>query len=141
MHRGLYTVAEPASRDYLSRKQANPETQALAGSIVLISETDRSEFDKSLATFKTFLERHTTASVPDDQRLDGPLVCAIGEAYLQRLLATSRVDIARNACQIAIEIPHPEPRVRTYFSERLARVEMIDKPGRRSLERILTASP
>jgi thiol-disulfide isomerase/thioredoxin len=127
--RGLYREAEPAARAYLSKEQGEPETHALAASVVLITRADRGEFEQSLADLKQFLARRAAAQVPDNRRLAGPLVCALGEAYLQRLIHGGRLDIARQVCHLGVGANHPDPLVPSYFAERLARLEMVGKPG------------
>ena len=61
------------------------ENFALAASIILIIEAERGEFDKSVVELKEFLKQRTAADISDEHRLPAPLVCAVGEAYLQRL--------------------------------------------------------
>jgi thiol-disulfide isomerase/thioredoxin len=127
--RGFYREAEPAARSCLARESGQAETHALAASVVLIGEADRGEFDKSLADLKAFLERRAAAHLPDDRRLAGPLVCAVGEAYLQRLIRGSRLDIAREVCRLACGSKHPDPAVQAYFADRLSRLELVGKPA------------
>jgi thiol-disulfide isomerase/thioredoxin len=127
--RGLYREAEPGARAYLAREHGEVETQALAASVVLITLADQGKFDESLTALKRFLERRAAAQVPDDRRLPGPIVCAVGEAYLQRLNRGGRIDIARQVCQLAMKSNHPDGAVPSYFAERLARLEMIGKPA------------
>jgi len=127
--RGLYLQAERAARTYLAREQGEPETHALAASITLISRAERGEFDQSLADLKQFLEQRAAANVPDDRRLPGPLVCAVGEAYLQRLIRGGRIDIARQVCRLGASSDHPGRVVQSYFAERLSRLDMVGKPA------------
>jgi thiol-disulfide isomerase/thioredoxin len=127
--RGLYLQAEPAARAYLAREQGEPETLALAASIALISRADRGEFDQSLADLTRFLERRAAATIPDGRRLPAPLVCAVGEAYLQRLIQGGRIDIAREVCRLEAHSDHPGRVVQNHFGERLARLDMIGKPA------------
>jgi peroxiredoxin len=127
--RKFYSDAAPAALEYLTKKPGHPENQTLAGSIVLLSQTERGELDKSLATLKGFLSEHATATTSDEERIPGGLICAMGEAYLQQLLGAGHLDTARSACRIVTENAHPDPAVRTYFAERLARIDMIGKPA------------
>jgi len=92
-------------------------------------EAERGEFDKSLAEVKEFLKRRAAAEISDDERLAAPLVCAVGEAYLQRLVRGGRYDIARQVCSLLTESGHPDPAVKSYFAHRLARFEMVGKPA------------
>jgi thiol-disulfide isomerase/thioredoxin len=125
--RGLYAEAEPSARAYLARKKGEPETQALAASVILVAHAERGEFERSLAELKQFLDSRAAAPVPDDRRLPGALICAVGEAYLQRLIRGGRFDIARQVCHLALNNTHPDKVVQTYFTERLARLDLVGK--------------
>jgi len=127
--RGFYTEAEQVARAYLAREHGEPESHALAASIILIGRAERGEFDASLADLKTFLARRAASEVADEHRLSSPLVCAVGEAYLQRLIRGGRFDIAREVCRLLMDSNHPDPVIRDYFAGRLARFEMIGKPA------------
>jgi thiol-disulfide isomerase/thioredoxin len=129
VHRGLYQEAEPAARAYLQRDKIEYEPEALAASILLISRADRGEFDQSLADLKTLLATIAAAQVPEHRRLPAPLVCAIGESYLQRLVQGGRLEIAKEACKLGTAINHPDPVVADYFNRRLARLAMVGKPA------------
>ena len=96
---------------------------------MLIMDAERGEFDKSLAELKEFLKRAAAAEVADEDRLPAPLVCAVGEAYLQRLARGGRYDIARQVCSLLSESGHPDPVVKCYFDHRLARFAMVGKPA------------
>ncbi len=126
---GLYQEAEAAARGYLARDVGNPATHALAGSIVVIAHADRGQFDRSLAELKGFLDRRAAAQTPDDQRLPASLVCAVGEAYLQRVVRSGRLDIAREICRLLISNDHPDAAIDKYFAERLTRFDMVGKPA------------
>jgi thiol-disulfide isomerase/thioredoxin len=126
---GLYQEAEAAARAYLAKEDGDPATHALAGSIVVVAHADRGQFDRSLAELKGFLDRRASAQTPDDRRLPAALVCAVGEAYLQRLVRSGRLDIARDVCRLAISIDHPDRTTQAYFTERLARLDMVGKPA------------
>jgi thiol-disulfide isomerase/thioredoxin len=126
---GLYQEAESAARAYLAKEEGDAATHALAGSIVVVAHADRGQFDQSLAELKGFLDRKAAAQIPDDRRLPSSLVCAVGEAYLQRLIRGGRLDIAREACRSAIANDHPDPTIDKYFSDRLARLDMVGKPA------------
>jgi thiol-disulfide isomerase/thioredoxin len=127
--RSLYGEAEPIARAYLAHDRGEHETYALATSISLIMDAERGEFDRSFAELKAFLKQRAAAEVLDEQRLPAPLVCAVGEAYLQRLVRGGRYDIARQVCSLLSESGHPDDAVKTYFNHRLARFEMIGKPA------------
>ncbi len=127
--RGLYSDAEPAARAYLAHERGEHENFALATSIILIMDAERGEFDKSLAEAKQFLNQRATAGIADENRLQAPLVCAVGEAYLQRVVRAGRYDIARQVCSVLAESGHPDEVVKNYFNHRLARFNMIGKPA------------
>ena len=127
--RSLYGDAEPIARAYLAHDRGEHENFALATSIALVMDAERGEFDKSFAEVKAFLKQRATAEVADEQRLPAPLVCAVGEAYLQRLIRGGRYDIARRVCGFLCESSHPDPAVKSYFNNRQARFEMIGKPA------------
>ncbi len=129
---GLYQDSEPAARAYLAKEEGDAATHALAGSIVVVAQADRGQFDRSLAELKGFLDRKAAAQTPDDRRLPSSLVCAVGEAYLQRLVQNGRLDIAREVCRLVIANDHPDSAIDKYFSERLARLDMVGKPARQS---------
>ncbi|MGC8640971.1 MAG: TlpA family protein disulfide reductase, partial [Isosphaeraceae bacterium] len=127
--RNLYAEAEPAARAYLSRETAgDPQSQALAASIVLVNRASRGEYEQSLADLETFLKARAAEQLPEDKRLPPGLVFAVAEAYLQRLFQGARYDIARKVCELAVA-EHPDPGVRAYFERRKARIEMIGKPA------------
>jgi peroxiredoxin len=126
---GLYAEAEPAARAYLAHARGEHENYALATSIALIMEAERGEFEMSLGEIKNFLKQRATSAVADDRRLPAPLVCAVGEAYLQRLVRGGRYDIARQVCSLLSESGHPDEAVKNYFAHRLARFEMVGKPA------------
>jgi thiol-disulfide isomerase/thioredoxin len=126
---GLYSEAEPPARAYLAHARGDHENFALAASIVLIMEAERGEFDKSLTEAKEFLKRRAAAEVAEEHRLTAPLVCAVGEAYLQRVVRGGRYDIARQVCSLLCESGHPDQVVKNYFSHRLARFDMVGKPA------------
>jgi thiol-disulfide isomerase/thioredoxin len=127
--RGFYQEAESIARAYLAQEQGELQTHALAESVALISRADRGEFDQSLADLKGFLHNRAAAHVPDERRLPAALVCAMGEAYLQRLIHGGRLDIAKEVCRLASASNHPDQVVDRYFAERLARLEMVGKPA------------
>jgi thiol-disulfide isomerase/thioredoxin len=127
--RGLYSEAEPAARAYLSHGRGEHENYALAASIVLIMDAERGEFEKSLVELKEFLKQRAAAEIADEDRLAAPYVCAVGEAYLQRLVRGGRYDIARQVCSLLSASGHPDPVVKSYFSHRLSRFAMVGKPA------------
>ena len=92
-------------------------------------DAERGEFDRSFSELKAFLKQRAAAEVADEHRLPAPLVCAVGEAYLQRLVRGGRYDIARQVCSLLCESGHPDAVVKTYFDHRLARFEMVGKPA------------
>ena len=127
--RNLYTEAETAAQAYLTRDTAGePQSQALAASIVLVNRASRGEYEQSLADLETFLKRRTAEKLPQDQRLPPGLIFAVAEAYLQRLFQGSRYDIAKKVCELAVA-EHLDPTVKAYFERRKARIEMIGKPA------------
>jgi thiol-disulfide isomerase/thioredoxin len=127
--RGLYGDAEATARAYLSHPRGEHENFALATSIILIMDAERGDFDKSLADIKEFLKQRSAGEVADENRLPAPLVCAVGEAYLQRVVRAGRYDIARQACGLVAESGHPDAVVKNYFSHRMARFDMVGKPA------------
>jgi peroxiredoxin len=127
--RGLYSDAEPIARAYIAHDRGEHETFALATSVALIMDAERGEFDRSFSELKAFLKQRAAAQVADDQRLPAPLVCAVGEAYLQRLVRGGRYDIARQVCGLLCESGHPDAVVKDYFNHRMARFEMVGKPA------------
>jgi peroxiredoxin len=126
---GLYSDAEAAARAYLAHPTGDHENYALAAAIVLIMDAERGEYDKSFADAKEFLKQRAAAQLSDEQRLAGPLVCAVGEAYLARLVHGGRYDLARQACSLLVDSGHPDPSVKSYFAQRLSRLEMVGKPA------------
>ena len=141
--RGFYQEAEPIARAYLAKEQGEPETHALAESIALISRADRGEFDQSLADLKGFLQSRAAAQVPDDRRLPAALVCAMGEAYLQRLIRGGRLDIAKEVCRLASTSNHPDRVVDALFrrAARPARNGRQARPHDRRQRRRRQAGP
>ena len=128
--RGLYREAEPTARAYLARPLGEHENYALAASIVLIMQAERGEFEKSLAELKEFVKRRAGPETADEHRLTAPLVCRVGEAYLERLVRGGRYEIARQVCSVLSETGHPDAAIKNYFTHRLARFEMVGKPAR-----------
>ena len=131
--RNLYAEAEPAAKAYLAREdQGEPQSQALAASIVLVNRAARGEYEQSLADLEGFPQ---TPRGSEDSRgspvCPPALVFAVAEAYLQRLIQGGRYDIAQKVCQLAVA-NHPDPGVKAYFERRKARIELIGKPRRRS---------
>ncbi len=127
--RGLYSEAESLARAYLAHARGDHENFALAASIILIKQAERGEFDKSVVELKEFLKQRAAADVSDEHRLPAPLVCAVGEAYLQRLARGGRYDLAKEVCNLLSQTGHPDPTVKPYFEHRLARFEMVGKPA------------
>jgi thiol-disulfide isomerase/thioredoxin len=125
--RGLYAQADPAARAYLARETGEPENHALAATIALVTRAERGQFDESLADLKRFLERRATAGIPDERRLPAALVCAVGEAYLHRLIRGGRFDLAREVCRLGAATDHPDKAVANHFAQRLTRFEMVGK--------------
>jgi peroxiredoxin len=126
--RGLFSAAEPAARAYSAREEGAPQSHALAAMISLIAEADRGEYDRSLSELEGFVKRRAAVHIPEEQRLPPPLLFAVGEAYLQRLVQGGRYDIARKVCQLAIA-NRSDPAVKAHFEKRLARIDMIGKPA------------
>jgi thiol-disulfide isomerase/thioredoxin len=126
--RGFFNAAEPAARAYLSREDGPPQSQALAAMISLIARADRGEYDRSLADLEGFLKRRAAVQIPEEERLPPPLLFAVGEAYLQRLIQGGRYDIARKVCQLAIA-NRSDPAIKAHFEKRQARIDMIGKPA------------
>jgi len=126
--RGFFNAAEPAARAYLSREEGAPQSQALAAMISLIAQADRGEYDRSLADLEGFLKRRAAVHIPEEQRLPPPLLFAVGEAYLQRLIQGGRYDIARKVCQLAVA-NRSDPAIKAHFEKRQARLDMIGKPA------------
>ena len=126
--RGFFSTAEPAARAYLSREEGAPQSQALAAMISLIARADRGEYDRSLADLEAFLKRRAAVHIPEEQRLPPPLLFAVAEAYLQRLIQGGRYDIARKVCQLAVA-NRSDPAIKAHFEKRQARLDMIGKPA------------
>jgi thiol-disulfide isomerase/thioredoxin len=127
--RNLYGEAEAAARAYMTRDTpGDPQSQALAASIVLVNRAARGQYDQSLNDLERFLERRAAEKLPEDQRLPSGLVFAVAEAYLQRLFQGGRYDIAKKVCDLAVA-EHPDPAVKAYFQRRRARIELIGKPA------------
>jgi thiol-disulfide isomerase/thioredoxin len=126
--RGLFNAAEPAARAYLAREGGPPQSQALAAMITLIARADRGEYDRSLEDLVAFIKSRAVAQVPEEQRLPPPLVIAVGEAYLQRLIQGGRYDIAGKVCQLAIA-NRSSPEIKAHFEKRRARLDMVGKPA------------
>lgn len=126
--RGFFNTAEPAACAYLSREEGSPQSQALAAMISLIARADRGEYDRSLADLEGFLKRRAAVHIPEEQRLPPPLLFAVGEAYLQRLIQGGRYDIARKVCQLAVA-SRSDPAIKAHFEKRQARLDMIGKPA------------
>ncbi len=124
--REFFNTAEPAARAYLSREEGLPQSQALAAMISLIARADRGEYDRSLADLEEFLKRRAAARIPEEQRLPPPLLFAVGEAYLQRLIQGGRYDIARKVCELAVA-NRSDPAIKAHFENRQARLDMIGK--------------
>ena len=118
--RGFFNTAEPAARAYLAREEGESQSQALAAMISLIARADRGEYDQSLADLQAFLKRRAAVQIPEEQRLPPPLLFAVAEAYLQRLIQGGRYDIARTVCQLAIA-NRSDPAIKAHFEKRLAR--------------------
>jgi thiol-disulfide isomerase/thioredoxin len=127
--RGLYAGAEPAARAYLARETGEPENHALAATIAVVARAQGGQFDESLAELKQFLQHRASANIPDERRLPGAMVCAVGEAYLQHLIRGGRFDIAREVCRLGAAIDHPDKAVAHHFAQRLHRFEMVGKPA------------
>jgi peroxiredoxin len=126
--RNLFDSAEPAARAYLAREGGAPQSHALAAMISLIARADRGEYDGSLADLEGFIRRRAALQIPEDQKLPPPLLFAVGEAYLQRLIQGGRYDIARKACEMAIA-NRSDPAIKDHFEKRLARLDLIGKPA------------
>ncbi len=126
--RSFFNAAEPAARVYLSREGGPPQSQALAAMISLIALADRGEYDRSLADLQGFLKRRAAAQIPEEQSLPAPLLFAVAEAYLQRLIQGGRYDIARKVCQLAIA-NRADPAIKAHFEKRQARLDMVGKPA------------
>ncbi len=126
--RGFFNAAEPAAQAYLSREEGAPQSQALAAMISLIARADRGEYDRSLADLEGFLKRRAAVHIPEEQRLPPPLLFAVAEAYLQRLIQGGRYDIARKVCQLAVA-NRSDPAIKAHFEKRQARLDMIGKPA------------
>jgi thiol-disulfide isomerase/thioredoxin len=126
--RSLFNAAEPAARAYLSREGGPPQSHALAAMISLIARADRGEYDRSLEDLIGFIKSRAAAQIPEEQRLPPPLLFAVGEAYLQRLIQGGRYDIARKVCQLAVAT-RSDPAIKAHFEKRLARLDMVGKPA------------
>jgi hypothetical protein len=138
--RGFFSAAEPAARAYLSRDGGPPQTQALAAMITLIARADRGEYDGSLEDLVAFIKSRAAAQIPEEQRLPPPLLVAVGEAYLQRLIQGGRYDIADKVCQLAVA-NRSDPEIKSHFEKRRARLDMIASPRPRSKGKTSTAKP
>ncbi len=126
--RGFFSAAEPAARAYLSREEGAPQSQALAAMISLIARADRGEYDRSLADLEEFLKRRAAVHIPEEQRLPPPLIFAVGEAYLQRLIqGGATTSPGRSASLRSPTVPIP--RIKAHFEKRQARLDMIGKPA------------
>ena len=139
--RGLYSEAEPIARAYLAHERGEHENYALATSIMLIMDAERGEFDKSFAEVKEFLKQRAAAEIADEHRLPAPLVCAVGEAYLQRLVRGGRYDIARQVCSLLARAGIPTRPSRTTSTTGWPASRWSASPRRRSKEQTSTASP
>jgi thiol-disulfide isomerase/thioredoxin len=122
--KGLYSDVAPAAQAFLKKNEGDPQTLALAESIVLIAAVDQKDFDASLEELKRLIETFASIKTPTERRLSPPLLFAVGEAYLQRLLRSGRYDVARKACAILVEEGIPAA-VREYFAGRRARLELV----------------
>jgi thiol-disulfide isomerase/thioredoxin len=126
--RNLYDAAEPAARAYLAQSGGESQTHALAAAITLIARADRGEYNQSLEDLQQFLSRRAAAQVTESQRLPAPLLFAVGEAYLQRLIQGGKYDIAIKVCRLAVA-NRADQEIKSYFQRREARIAMIGKPA------------
>ena len=123
--RDLYKEAEPAARKYLEVGSKDPQERALAGLVSVIALADRGAHDESLAELGDLFRGERPANAPA-RAVDTSTAIAVGEAYLERLLRGGRYDIAKKACEMAIQ-RRPEPEIRDHFRARLLRLNMLGK--------------
>ena len=110
--RSLFNAAEPAARAYLSREGGPPQSQALAATITLIARADRGEYDRSLADLVGVHQEPRGGPDPRGKRLPPPLLFAVGEAYLQRLIqGGDTTSPARSASSRSPTVPTPQSRL------------------------------
>jgi thiol-disulfide isomerase/thioredoxin len=125
--RNLYTEAQSAAAAYLKAGGVEPEDRAIAALVLVISQADRGEFDRSLESLAGFIQSNPVADEPT-RRLDPSTAIAVGESYLQRLVNGQRYDVARKACEMVLA-RKPGPEVREHFEARLKRLKMLDAPA------------
>jgi len=126
--RNLYAAAEGAAEQAIAKQDTlSPDVQALAHLVNVLAEADRGKYDESLTHLKEFVDSRKPNERPSGQ-LGADTVIAIGEAYFQRLSEAGRYDVARQLCEYVVS-KTPSPAVKTHFTERLGRLQLLGKPA------------
>jgi hypothetical protein len=128
--RQAYSAAEPAAEAILARPGAAHDLAILAHFTNVVAEAERGDFDESFTHLKQWIETTHPGQVPPDQRPPADIVIAIGDAYLGRLLAASRFDLAQKTCELAVANAATDD-VKRHFAGWNDRIAMLDKPSPR----------
>lgn len=124
----LYREAEEAAQRVIAGDEpaADPRVRALANLVNLVAEADRGAFDEAQQSMEAIVRQGLARS--PTRALDPSTALAVGEAYIQRLAAGGRYDIAKRACQLISQRAQDEG-VRDHFAGRLVQLELVGKPA------------
>ncbi len=124
--RNLYTAAEPAAEQVLSKGTNDPQINAMAHLVNVIAEADKGQYDESLQHLEEFIKSRPKGELAANA--DPSIALTIGEAYFQRLVQAGRYDVAEKLCQFACENA-AIPAVKARFADHLERLERLGQPA------------
>ena len=135
-YRDIFTLAvtrdtyDPASRAadaYLASNKTTPQNAALAHFVQIIAEANRGDYDKALSRLDAFLrsQRNNAGADKEANKPDPGLVFAVGESFLQRLIAAGKYETARKVAGLFES--YPESSVKEHFASRAARLDLLGK--------------
>jgi peroxiredoxin len=125
--RGLYREAEPAALKVLAdTSPGDPGLKALAALVNLVAKADRGAFDEAAAAMEAVVRQGPEAS--PSRKVDPGTGLALGEAYIQRLAAAGRYDLAKRACELVATRAADEG-LRAHFANRLDQFNLVGQPA------------
>jgi len=123
--RDTYDPAAKAADAYLASGKTTPQNAALAHFVQIIAEANRGDYDKAIGRLDAFLRSQRNAGADPNAKPDPGLVFAVGEAFVQRLIAAGKYETARKVAGLFES--YPESSVKEHFTARASRLDRLGK--------------
>ncbi len=116
--------ADPAAQTCSPSIPGAQDLRILAASVQVFARAEKGEYEQSLAELKALFKR-PGCGPQRAAKSSGATAFAVGEAYFQRLIRSSRYDVARKLCELACKDDTPAA-LKHHFRARMARLDLLE---------------